>query len=116
MTRILIAEDEQRIASFIEKGLSANGFAVTTVADGRSAYDYAATGDFDLLILDIGLPELDGFEVLRRLRSEGHRVPVIVLTARGSVNDTVAGLEGGPTTTWPNRFDSRNWWPVSDYD
>ena len=95
MTHILIAEDEQRIASFIEKGLSANGFAVTTVADGRSAYDYAATGDFDLLILDIGLPELDGFEVLRRLRSEGHRVPVIVLTARGSVNDTVAGLEGG---------------------
>jgi two-component system copper resistance phosphate regulon response regulator CusR len=95
MTHILIAEDEQRIASFIEKGLSANGFAVTTVADGRSAYDYAATGDFDLMILDIGLPELDGFEVLRRLRSEGHRVPVIVLTARGSVNDTVAGLEGG---------------------
>jgi two-component system, OmpR family, copper resistance phosphate regulon response regulator CusR len=95
MTHILIAEDEQRIASFIEKGLSANGFAVTTVANGRSAYDNAATGDFDLLILDIGLPELSGFEVLRRLRSEGHRVPVIVLTARSSVRDTVAGLEGG---------------------
>ena len=72
MTHILIAEDEQRIASFIEKGLSANGFAVTTVADGPSAYDYAATGEFDLMVLDIGLPELDGFEVLRRLRSEGH--------------------------------------------
>ena len=95
MTHILIAEDEQRIASFIEKGLSANGFAVTTVADGPSAYDYAATGEFDLMVLDIGLPELDGFEVLRRLRSEGHRVPVIVLTARTSVHDTVAGLEGG---------------------
>lgn len=95
MTHILIAEDEQRIASFIEKGLSANGFAVTAVADGPSAYDYAATGEFDLMVLDIGLPELDGFEVLRRLRSEGHRVPVIVLTARSSVHDTVAGLEGG---------------------
>ena len=95
MTHILIAEDEQRIASFVEKGLSANGFAVKTVADGRSAYDYAATGGFDLMILDIGLPELDGFEVLRRLRSEGHRIPVIVLTARTSVTDTVAGLEGG---------------------
>ena len=95
MTHVLIAEDEQRIASFIEKGLSANGFAVTTVADGRSAYDYAATGDFDLMVLDIGLPELDGFEVLRRLRAEGHRIPVIVLTARSSVRDTVAGLEGG---------------------
>ena len=77
------------------KGLSANGFAVTTVAHGRSAYDYAATGKFDLMVLDIGLPELDGFEVLRRLRSEGHRIPVIVLTARSSVRDTVAGLEGG---------------------
>lgn len=95
MTRILIAEDEQRIASFIEKGLSANGFAATTVTDGRSAYDYASTGDFDLMVLDIGLPELDGFEVLRRLQSEGHRIPVIVLTARSSVHDTVAGLEGG---------------------
>jgi CheY-like chemotaxis protein len=72
MTHILMAEDEQRIASFIEKGLSANGFAVTTVADGPSAYDYAATGEFDLMVLDIGLSELDGFEVLRRLRSEGH--------------------------------------------
>src|SRR6185503_15592675 len=95
MTHILIAEDEQRIAAFIEKGLSANGFAATTVTDGRSAYDYAATGDFDLMVLDIGLPELDGFEVLARLRAEGHRIPVIVLTARSSVHDTVAGLEGG---------------------
>jgi two-component system, OmpR family, copper resistance phosphate regulon response regulator CusR len=95
MTHILIAEDEQRIASFIDKGLSANGFAVTTVTDGRSAYEYVLTGDFDLMILDIGLPEMDGFEVLRRLRAQGHRVPVIVLTARSSVHDTVAALEGG---------------------
>jgi two-component system copper resistance phosphate regulon response regulator CusR len=95
MTHILIAEDEQRIASFIDKGLSASGFAVTTVTDGRSAYEYVLTGDFDLMILDIGLPEMDGFEVLRRLRAEGHRVPVIVLTARSSVHDTVAALEGG---------------------
>jgi two-component system, OmpR family, copper resistance phosphate regulon response regulator CusR len=95
MTQILIAEDEQRIASFIEKGLSANGFAAITVDNGRSAYDYAVTGDFDLMILDIGLPGIDGFEVLRRLRAEGHRVPVIVLTARSSVQDTVAVLEGG---------------------
>ncbi len=104
MTHILVAEDEQRITSFIQKGLSANGFAVTTVADGRSAYDYAATGDFDLMILDIGLPVLDGFEVLRRLRSEGHRIPVIVLTARSSVTDTVAGLEGGADDYMPKPF------------
>ena len=117
MTHILIAEDEQRIASFIEKGLSANGFAVTTVADGRSAYDYAATGKFDLMVLDIGLPELDGFEVLlRRLRSEGHRIPVIVLTARRVCATLSPGSRAVPTTTWPSRFDSRSCWPVSACD
>ena len=114
MTHILIAEDEQRIASFIEKGLSANGFAVTTVADGPSAYDYAATGEFDLMVLDIGLPELDGFEVLRRLRSEGHRVPVIVLPHAAACMTRWPGWRAEPTTTWPNRFVSRSCWPVSD--
>ena len=65
MARILIAEDEPRISAFINKGLSANGFTVAVVADGSSAYDYAATGGFDLMILDIGLPDMDGFAVLR---------------------------------------------------
>ena len=116
MAHILIAEDEQRIASFIDKGLSANGFAVTIVGDGPSAFEYARTGDFDLMVLDIGLPGMDGFEVLRRLRSEGHRVPVIVLTARSSVADTVAGWRVGPTTIWPSRSDSRSCWLVSGYD
>ena len=104
MARVLIAEDEQRIASFIDKGLSANGFAVTVVADGPSAYDYATTGDFDLMVLDIGLPGMDGFEVLRRLRSEHNPIPVIVLTARDSVQDTVAGLEGGADDYMPKPF------------
>ncbi|MCB1292450.1 response regulator transcription factor [Mycolicibacterium sp.] len=104
MTRILIAEDEPRISSFIDKGLSANGFAVTVVADGRSAYEYATTGGFDLLVLDIGLPELDGFEVLRKLRADGNSIPVVVLTARDSVQDTVAGLEGGADDYMPKPF------------
>ncbi|MGH3677428.1 MAG: response regulator transcription factor [Mycobacterium sp.] len=95
MARILIAEDEPRISTFIEKGLSANGFAVTVVADGPSAYDYAMTGGFDLMILDIGLPGLDGFALLRNLRADRNSIPVVVLTARDSVQDTVAGLEGG---------------------
>ncbi len=104
MTRILIAEDEPRISSFIDKGLSAKGFAVTDVADGQSAYDYAITGDFDLMILDVGLPKMDGFAVLRKLRAERSSLPVIVLTARDSVQDTVAGLEGGADDYMPKPF------------
>ena len=68
MNRILIAEDEARIASFVEKGLRSNGMTATVVGDGQSALDLAMSGDFDLLVLDIGLPRLDGFTVLRRLR------------------------------------------------
>ena len=86
------------------KGLSANGFAVTSVNDGPSAYDYAMTGDFDLMILDIGLPGMDGFTVMRKLRAEGSAIPVIVLTARDSVQDTVAGLEGGADDYMPKPF------------
>ncbi|NEK84429.1 response regulator transcription factor [Blastococcus saxobsidens] len=95
MSRVLIAEDEPRIAAFIEKGLKANGFVTAVVGDGLSALDRARSGDFDLVVLDIGLPVLDGFAVLRGLRAERCPVPVIVLTARDSVQDTVAGLEGG---------------------
>ncbi|MBB5777670.1 response regulator transcription factor [Nonomuraea jabiensis] len=95
MNRILIAEDEARIASFVEKGLRANGFVTAVVADGVAAYDLAGAGGFDLLILDIGLPLSDGFTVLRRLRQSRVTLPVIILTARDSVSDTVAGLEGG---------------------
>ncbi|MGW0162284.1 response regulator transcription factor [Mycobacterium sp. NPDC003323] len=104
MARVLIAEDEPRISSFVEKGLSANGFAVTVVADGLSAYDHAVTGGFDLMILDIGLPEMDGFAVLRKLRRHSCTIPVIVLTARDSVQDTVAGLEGGADDYMPKPF------------
>ncbi|NLU67687.1 response regulator transcription factor [Streptomyces sp. HNM0574] len=107
MNRILIVEDEERIASFVEKGLRANGFATTVAEDGRTAFDYACTGGFDLVVLDIGLPGKDGFTVLRELRESRVTVPVIVLTARDSVGDTVAGLEGGADDwmTKPFRFE-----------
>ncbi|TXK39094.1 response regulator transcription factor [Nonomuraea sp. C10] len=95
MNRILIAEDEARIASFVEKGLRGNGFVTAVVSDGLAAYDMAGSGAFDLLILDIGLPLSDGFTVLRRLRESKVGIPVIILTARDSVTDKVAGLEGG---------------------
>lgn len=93
--RILVAEDEGRIASFIEKGLRANGLTPTVVDDGKAALDHALSGSFDLLVLDIGLPSMDGFTLLRRLRETRSTLPVVILTARDSVADTVAGLEGG---------------------
>jgi two-component system copper resistance phosphate regulon response regulator CusR len=104
VSRVLIAEDEPRIAAFVEKGLKANGFATAVVGDGLSALDRARSGEFDLVVLDIGLPVLDGFAVLRALRAERSAVPVIVLTARDSVQDTVAGLEGGADDYMPKPF------------
>ncbi len=104
MARVLIVEDESRISSFIAKGLSADGFATTVAADGTTGLDFALTGDFDLVILDIGLPGLDGFEVLRQLRAQGSSLPVIVLTARDSVTDTVSALEGGADDYMPKPF------------
>jgi DNA-binding response OmpR family regulator len=104
VNRILIAEDEERIAMFVAKGLRAAGFAVTVVGDGPSAVERALTGGFDLLVLDVGLPGCDGFEVLARVRGSGSRMPVVILTARDSVSDTVAGLEGGADDYVPKPF------------
>jgi len=95
MSQILIAEDEKQIASFIAKGLRSAGYTPLLVTTGREAYDHAQSGDVDLLILDLGLPDQDGFTVLRRLREARNSLPVIILTARSSITDTVAGLEGG---------------------
>jgi len=95
MSRILIVEDERRIAAFLEKGLKANGFATAVSTGGREALRLARTGGFDLVILDLGLPDVDGLEVLEELRRRDRRLPVIILTARDGVTDTVAGLEGG---------------------
>ena len=95
MAAILIAEDEPRIAAFVEKGLRAAGYPTTVAGDGRTALEHASSGEFDLMVLDIGLPVLNGFAVLEALRGQGSTLPVIILTARDSVTDTVAGLEGG---------------------
>jgi DNA-binding response OmpR family regulator len=95
MSRILIAEDEPRLSSFLEKGLRAAGYATTVCEDGIRAAALARADDFDLLILDIGLPGQDGFAVLRALRTRGERLPVLILTARDEVTDMVAGLDHG---------------------
>ncbi|HWH35087.1 MAG TPA: response regulator transcription factor [Acidimicrobiales bacterium] len=107
MPRILIAEDEPRIASFLEKGLRANGFSTVVVDDGNEATSMARDGDFDLVVLDLGLPGRDGLDVLASIRRRGERLPVIILTARREVTSTVAGLDGGADdyVTKPFRFD-----------
>ena len=107
MPSILIAEDESRISSFLEKGLTAAGFGVVTVSDGQAALDSALSGGHALLLLDLGLPALDGLDVLKRLREQGSSLPVIILTARDSAADTVAGFEGGANdyVAKPFRFD-----------
>ncbi len=107
MTRILIAEDEQRIVSFLEKGLRGSGFSTVAVHDGPTAVALARDDSFDLMILDLGLPQMDGMEVLNTIRARGERLPVIVLTARDSIEDTVSGLEQGADDymTKPFRFE-----------
>jgi DNA-binding response OmpR family regulator len=104
VSAILIAEDEDRIAAFVGKGLRAAGFAVQRAASGDDALEMALSGEFDLMLLDIGLPGIDGFEVLSRLRGSGSTLPVVMLTARTSGADTVAGLEGGANDYIPKPF------------
>lgn len=107
MTSILVVEDEARIASFVAKGLKSAGYVPIVVGDGTSALHVVLAGGVDLVVLDIGLPDMTGFEVLERMRASGSSIPVIVLTARDSVGDTVAGLEGGANDymTKPFRFE-----------
>jgi len=107
MSRIVIAEDEPRIVAFIEKGLQANGFTTVVAENGDEAISIVQNGEFDLLILDLGLPGKDGLSVLEELRGQGEQLPIIILTVRKDVKDKVAGLEGGANdyVTKPFRFE-----------
>jgi DNA-binding response OmpR family regulator len=93
--RILIVEDEAGMASFLDKGLSSRGYATKLASDGESALAIASDTDFDLLILDLGLPDMDGLSVLRELRRRGERMPILILTARDDLGDKVEGLDAG---------------------
>ncbi|RUS42216.1 response regulator transcription factor [Cohnella sp. AR92] len=93
--RILIVEDEQHLAEALSQILKKNHYSVDAVHDGRSGLDYALSGIYDLILLDIMLPEMDGIRVLKELRQNGHSVPVILLTAKGEVDDRIAGLDHG---------------------
>ena len=93
--RFLVVEDEQRIADFVKRGLESAGYAVDTASDGRSAIDMVHATDYDLIILDMMLPDIDGLKVLERIRNRKTSPPVLILSARGSVDDRVKGLELG---------------------
>ena len=95
MVNLLVVEDEERIASFLAKGLRAHGYSVEWVTSGREALLRVTEADISLVILDLGLPDLDGLEVLEGLRERGATVPVLVLSARGRVDDRVKGLNLG---------------------
>jgi two-component system copper resistance phosphate regulon response regulator CusR len=104
--RILIVEDEARIASFVQKGLRAQGYSTMVAAEGHEALEAALSGEFDLLVLDLGFPGLHGFDVLTELRKRDRRMPIVILTASDSLEDTVAGLDSGADDyiTKPFRF------------
>lgn len=107
MARILVAEDEPGIASFLRKGFAAAGLSTTVVGDGWQAIQYARDSDFDALVLDLGLPGQDGYQVLAQIRARGERLPVVILTARHGPRETVMGLEAGADDyiTKPFRFE-----------
>jgi heavy metal response regulator len=93
--RILLIEDEAKVASFVRKGLVSERFAVDVAEDGQSGLELAETYDYDLLILDLMLPRLDGTQVLTKLRKKNTKLPVLVLTAKDSLHDKVSNLEAG---------------------
>src|SRR3989304_4965948 len=93
--RILLVEDELQIADFIARGLSENGYGVDVCHDGEEAIHWPAVADFDIIILDVMLPVRDGIEVCRVLRESGVRTPILMLTARDTVEDRVRGLDSG---------------------
>ncbi len=102
--RLLIADDEMEIARVLKTVLERQNYAVDIVDNGTDALDYAGSGDYDGIILDVMMPGLDGLEVLRRLRDAGSSVPVLILTARGELEDRVKGLDAGADDYLPKPF------------
>ena len=102
--RLLIAEDEKDLAEALEVFFEKNQFTVDTVFNGQDAYDYAATGDYDAIILDVMMPKRNGIEVLRQLRGEGLKTPIMMLTAKGEKDDRITGFDAGADDYLPKPF------------
>ena len=93
--KILVIEDEHKIANSIKKGLEQESYAVDVAYDGEYGYDLAATEEYDVIVLDLMLPKMDGLEVCRKLRGDGIHIPILILTAKGQLGDKVGGLNCG---------------------
>ncbi len=107
MNRILIAEDEPRIASFLAKGLSSKGYTTKIATNGLDAFSMALDDNFDLLLLDLGLPDRDGLTVLKKLRKKGATLPIVIMTARNDISDELTAIQAGADDylTKPFRFE-----------
>jgi DNA-binding response OmpR family regulator len=105
--RLLLVEDDSRIARFIAKGLREQSYAIDVAGSGEQALYQAAINTYDLVILDVMIPAPDGFAVCRELRKSGHRMPILMLTARDAVEDRIAGLDGGADDYLTKPFEFR---------
>ena len=104
--RLLIAEDEPDLAEALTVFFEKNRFTVDAVNDGLSAYEYAGADDYDAIILDIMMPKMDGIEVLRRIRSDGNKTPVMMLTAKAEKDDRITGFDTGADDYLPKPFET----------
>src|SRR5512143_1411140 len=104
MMRVLLVEDDRRIAADVSQALQASGYVVETVGDGEAAWFRGDTEDYGAIILDLGLPKMDGLSVLKRWRANGRHMPVLILTARGSWAERVDGIDAGADDYLPKPF------------
>ena len=93
--RILLVEDEKKMASFIERGLKEEGYAVDVAYDGEQGWEYASANDYDVIILDVMIPKMNGFALCAKIRQSSSRIPILMLTARDTVEDKIKGLDQG---------------------
>lgn len=111
--RILVVEDEKRLADALGQILEEGRYTADIVYDGEAGYDHASSGIYDVIVLDIMLPKMSGLDIVRKLRREHIKTPVLLLTARDSVEDRVKGLDAGADDYLTKPFASRNCWPES---
>lgn len=111
--RILLVEDEKILSKSIKMILERAEYEVDTAYDGEEALEYAKTAIYDLMILDVMMPKLNGYQVARQLRKEKNGLPILMLTAKSQLEDRIEGLEGVLTTISPSPLTKENFWPAS---